>query len=238
MLPRIPEWHVALLGCMKLGAVPMPGTSLLTGRDIAYRVERAEAVAAIVDEEGVAEGRRGARAVRDAPHLDLRRSGRRRRLARLGRGPRARERRRAPDAVPTLAEDPLVLYFTSGTTGYPKMVLHTQASYGIGHEITARFWQDLHPGDLHWTITDMGWAKAAWGKLFGQWRMGAAVFLWDVRGRMDFDRTLRLIGEHGVTTFCAPPTRVPRGRAAWTSRRTTGAGCATSSPRASRSTPR
>jgi acyl-coenzyme A synthetase/AMP-(fatty) acid ligase len=86
------------------------------------------------------------------------------------------------------------------------MVLHTQASYGIGHEITARFWQDLGPDDLHWTVSDTGWAKAAWGKLFGQWRMGAAVFLWDLRGKPDFERMLRLIGEHGVTTFCAPPT--------------------------------
>ena len=205
MLPRVPEWHVALLGLMKLGAVPMPGTSLLTGRDIAYRVQRAEAVAAIVDEEGVPkidEARGSCETLRTsicvgggagAGWLDWAEG--------LERASDA-----APDPVPTLADDPLVLYFTSGTTGYPKMVLHTQASYGIGHEITARFWQDLHPDDLHWTITDMGWAKAAWGKLFGQWRMGAAVFLWDVRGRMDFDRTLRLIGEHGVTTFCAPPT--------------------------------
>jgi acyl-coenzyme A synthetase/AMP-(fatty) acid ligase len=100
----------------------------------------------------------------------------------------------------------MVLYFTSGTTGYPKMVLHTQASYGIGHEITARFWMDLRPGDLHWTLSDTGWAKAAWGLLFGQLRLGAAVFLWDQRGKADFDRTLSMIGEHGVSTFCGPPT--------------------------------
>ncbi len=111
-----------------------------------------------------------------------------------------------PVVEPTRAEDPLLIYFTSGTTGFPKMVLHTQASYGLGHEITARFWQDLGPGDLHWTVSDTGWAKAAWGKLFGQWRMGAAVFLWDLRGKPDFERMLRLVGERGVTTFCAPPT--------------------------------
>ena len=205
MLPRIPEWHIAMLGLMKLGAVPMPGTSLLTGRDIAYRVQRAEAVAAIVDQESVAkidEARDRAETLRTsicvgsgagAGWLDW--------ADGLGRASDA-----GPHAVPTLADDPLVLYFTSGTTGHPKMVLHTQASYGVGHEITARFWQDLHQGDLHWTMSDMGWAKAAWGKLFGQWRMGAAVFLWDVRGRMDLDRSLRLIGEHGITTLCAPPT--------------------------------
>jgi acyl-coenzyme A synthetase/AMP-(fatty) acid ligase len=205
MLPRIPEWHVAVLGCMKLGAVPMPGTSLLTGRDIAYRIDRAGAVAAITDGEGVPkvdEAREACGSLRTCLSVD----------EEAGPGwlgwdegiERASDR--SPDPVPTHPDDPLILYFTSGTTGHPKMVLHTQASYGIGHEVTARFWQDLHPGDLHWTVTDMGWAKAAWGKLFGQWRMGAAVFVWDVRGRMDFDVALRLIGEHGITTFCAPPT--------------------------------
>jgi acyl-coenzyme A synthetase/AMP-(fatty) acid ligase len=100
----------------------------------------------------------------------------------------------------------MLLYFTSGTVAYPKMVLHTQASLGIGHQVTARFWQDLKPTDLHWTVSDFGWAKAAWGKLFGQWALGAANFLWDVRGKPDFDLMLRLVGEHGITTFCAPPT--------------------------------
>jgi acyl-coenzyme A synthetase/AMP-(fatty) acid ligase len=205
MLPRIPEWHVALLALMKLGAVPMPGASQLTGRDIAYRISRAEAVAAIVDDTSVPkidEARETCETLRTAVcvgeeagdgWLDW--------TAGLEAASDA-----PPDPVPTLADDPLVLYFTSGTTGHPKMVLHTQASYGIGHEITARFWQDLHPGDLHWTFSDLGWAKAAWGKLFGQWRLGAAVFLWDARGRPNFDRTLGLIGEYGVTTFCAPPT--------------------------------
>jgi len=89
---------------------------------------------------------------------------------------------------------------------HPKMVLHTHASYGAGHEITARFWQDLTQRDLHWTISDTGWAKAAWGKLFGQWRMGASIFLWDQRGKFDPDLCLRVLADSGVTTFCAPPT--------------------------------
>jgi acyl-coenzyme A synthetase/AMP-(fatty) acid ligase len=206
MLPRVPAWHVALLGCIKLGAVPMPGTPLLTSRDIAYRVEAAEAVAAITDAEGAAK----IDAVRDAC------AGLKTTICAGGGRPDGRwldweelvdgGSDAAPDAEPTRSSDPMVLYFTSGTTGYPKMVLHTQASYGIGHEITARFWMDLRPGDLHWTLSDTGWAKAAWGLLFGQLRLGAAVFLWDQRGKPDFDRTLSMIAEHRVSTFCGPPT--------------------------------
>ncbi len=205
MLPRGPEWYEVLLGCIKLGAVPMPGTQLLTSRDIAYRIGRAEAVAAVTDGEGAPKVEE-ARA--KCPSL--------RTLVAIGDRPGGdwlswsegveRASGAAPGPEPTRADDPMLVYFTSGTTGYPKMVLHTQASYGIGHDVTARFWQDLHPGDLHWTFSDTGWAKAAWGKLFGQWRAGAAVFCWDVPGKPDFDRMLRLIGEHGVTTFCGPPT--------------------------------
>ncbi|MGZ8585990.1 MAG: acyl-CoA synthetase [Actinomycetota bacterium] len=206
MLPRVPEWHVALLGCIKLGAVPMPGTPLLTSRDIGYRINAGGAVAAITDAEGAA---KVDEARPDCPSLKTticvggdRPDGRWLAWDELvAAGSEA-----SPDATPTRADDPMIVYFTSGTTGYPKMVLHTQASYGIGHEITARFWQDLHPGDLHWTFSDTGWAKAAWGLLFGQWRLGAAVFLWDQRGKPDFERMLSLIGEHRITTFCAPPT--------------------------------
>ncbi|MFL6189522.1 MAG: acyl-CoA synthetase [Actinomycetes bacterium] len=216
MLPRIPDWYDVILGCIKLGAIPMPATTLLTPRDIAYRVTSAEASAVVVDAEGTTKVNQiGA----DCPSLRTRvflagggygglpdeasgeaggwlswADG----LAAAGEGP--------PEAEPTRSDDPMLLYFTSGTVAYPKMVLHTQASLGIGHQLTARFWQDLKPDDLHWTVSDFGWAKAAWGKLFGQWALGTANFLWDVRGKPDFDLMLRLIGEHGITTFCAPPT--------------------------------
>jgi acyl-coenzyme A synthetase/AMP-(fatty) acid ligase len=205
MLPRVPAWYEVLLGCFKLGAVPMPGTTLLTDRDIAYRIGAAEATVAVTDAAG---SERVDLAAGSCPSLSTRitiddaaSDG----WLRWSEGIAAAADR-PPDAPPTAADDPLLIYFTSGTTGHPKMVLHTHASYGIGHEITARFWQDLGPGDLHWTVSDTGWAKAAWGTLFGQWRVGASVFLWDQRGKPDFERFLHLIGAHGVSTFCAPPT--------------------------------
>jgi acyl-coenzyme A synthetase/AMP-(fatty) acid ligase len=207
MLPRVPEWYVAVLGAMRLGAVPMPAPNLLTPRDIAYRVERAEAVAAVTDAQGAAK----LDAVADrlpslrwrvvtGPAVGLEADGwepLQPLLDASSDGP--------TPADPTAADDPLLLYFTSGTVAYPKMVLHTQASYGLGHQITARYWQDLKPGDVHWTLSDTGWAKAAWGKLFGQWALGATVVQMDM-GKPSADLILGAVARHGVTTFCAPPT--------------------------------
>src|SRR5207244_9007921 len=105
----------------------------------------------------------------------------------------------------TAADDPMLLYFTSGTVAYPKMVMHTQASYGIGQTITARYWQDLKPGDVHWTVSDTGWAKAAWGKLFGQWTLGASVVQMNM-GKPDAELILDTIARHGVSTVGPPPT--------------------------------
>ena len=205
MLPRIPEWYEVLLGMFKRGVIPMPATTLCTPRDLVDRIARSEASVAVVDPEGAEKLLEVLERCPTLQHLVV-----------VGDSPDARFRpyaalvsaasAAAPDARATHRDDPLLLYFTSGTVSAPKMVLHTHASMGAGHEITARFWQDLNERDLHWTISDTGWAKAAWGKLFGQWRMGAAVFLWDQRGKLDPERCLRVLEGSGVTTFCAPPT--------------------------------
>ncbi|MCW2741342.1 MAG: AMP-binding protein, partial [Blastococcus sp.] len=107
-------------------------------------------------------------------------------------------------AEPTRREDPLLTYFTSGTVSHPKMVTHAQ-EYGLAHVPTARFWHDLRPGDRHWTVTDTGWAKAAWGGLFGQLHERATI-VQVALGRPTADTILRIIAEHRVTSFCAPPT--------------------------------
>ena len=209
MLPRIPEWYVAALGAIRIGAIPMPGTNLLTGKDIEYRIERAGAVAAITDSEGAAKVDSVAGNLPTLKHRIVcgeAPSDGWTPLARLLETGSPDPTTPGPNGLgPTAASDPMLLYFTSGTVSYPKMVMHTQASYGIGHTITARYWQDLREGDVHWTVSDMGWAKAAWGKLFGQWQQGAAVVLMNM-GKPDADLILDTIVRNNITTFCAPPT--------------------------------
>lgn len=204
MLPRIPEWYFVVLGAIRVGAVPMPATIQLTARDIAYRIHQAEAKVVVMDGAGaekLAEVRAELESVR---HMLV--VGERQAPGWLPFWPlMARASSSAEPEAVTASADPMLIYFTSGTVAHPKMVLHTQASYGIGHRITARYWQDLRPGDLHWTISDTGWAKAAWGKLFGQWSEGAAVVQMNM-GRPDPDLILDVIARQGITTFCAPPT--------------------------------
>jgi len=203
MLPRVPAWYAAMLGAIRIGAVVMPGTNQLTARDIAYRIGAADAAVAITGAAGV---QKIDSIEEDLPSL-------RQRIAwdagapegwhdfdaicaAAGDGP-------TPES-PTSSDDPMILFFTSGTVSYPKMVMQPQ-SYGLGHIQTARFWHDLRPGDRHWTVTDTGWAKAAWGGLFGQWHE-RATNVQVALGKPDADTILSIITDAGITSFCAPPT--------------------------------
>jgi len=196
--PRVPQWWIAMLGLIRLGVVPIPGTPLLTGRDIKYRLEASEATAIITDAEGAekAEGLQLTQRI----CIDGEPGG----WTSFETG--VREADPDFDSEPTASDDPCIIYFTSGTTGHPKMVLHTQASYGMGHRLTGELWLDLKPDDVHWCITDTGWAKAAWSCLFGPWQMGACVFAVDSRGKFDPAGALRTLAHYPITTWCAPPT--------------------------------
>ena len=202
MLPSLVEWWELVLGCMRAGIVSVPGTTLLTTKDIAYRINASEAKIVVTDAENVDK----VESVRDeCPLLET--------VLVVGDvaglvGYEDALRSASPHlANPrNRSDDPLMVYFTSGTTGNPKMVLNTHASYPLAHLITGKFWLDNRPTDLHWTIADTGWAQAAWTCLFAPWTQGASIFIWDRRGRFDPEATLKMLETHPVSTFFAPPT--------------------------------
>lgn len=197
LLPRRPQWWHAMLGLIRAGAVPVPTSPLLTRRELEYRLEVAEIDAVISDPEGADKlaGYRGLRFITGADRPEW---------ENFDRGTAAA----SPDfqGAPTRADDPGILYFTSATTGDPKMVLHTQSSYGLGHEVTGKCWLDLKPGDVHWNLSDVGWGKAAWSSLYGPWHAGACVFGLDTRGRFEPVQALDTLAQYPITTWCAPPT--------------------------------
>ncbi len=203
VLPRLPQWHSIVVALMKLGAIPMPGTVLLTPKDYVYRINTAAATVVIVDDANAAKVEEIRAECPTVQHCIVVGSARPGWLTYDAAMATA-----STDftPVPTRSSDPALIYFTSGTTGGPKMVLHTNASYPLAHVVTGKYWLDLQPDDLHWNLSDTGWAKAAYSNLFGPWRMGAAVFIQHSTGRFDAQETLRLLQRYGVTTFCAPPT--------------------------------
>ncbi|MFA7561876.1 MAG: AMP-binding protein [Methanoculleus sp.] len=209
MLPRIPEWWIFVIALIKLGAVFCPCPTMLTSKDIKYRVQAGKFRMIITDCENATK----IDEVADAcPLLDTlfladgERDGWASFIHELEYpAPVSRHTVSMPVAKKTRATDPMMIYFTSGTTGEAKMVLHNH-SYPLGHIITASLWQDVTENDLHLTFSDTGWAKCAWGKIFGQWIAGACIFIYDIRGKFGATELLPLIEEYGVTTFCAPPT--------------------------------
>ena len=202
MLPRLVEWWEIILGCIRARLVSVPGTTLLTTRDISFRLNACEATIVITDADNAEKVQS---VLAECPNVEQ--------VVVVGgsAGPNGYEDflRSASAELPNprnLAGDPLVLYFTSGTTGYPKMVLNTHATYPIGHIATGRFWMDNRPSDLHWTLSDTGWAQAAWSCFYAPWNMGASIFIWDQRGKFDVEGTLHMLETYPITTFFAPPT--------------------------------
>ena len=203
VLKRRYEYWFCLLGLHRIGAIAIPATHLLTKKDIVYR-NNAAGVKAIVCVNDAKVLDNVDAALPESPTLKHRIA---LRVNRTGWRDLVAEMEKAPaklDRMPTENTDTSLLYFTSGTTGLPKMVQHDFV-YPLGHILTAKYWQNVMDGGLHLTVADTGWAKAAWGKIYGQWLCGSAVFVYDY-DRFVPSALLGVIAKHRVTTFCAPPT--------------------------------
>ena len=207
VLRRRWEWWILMPALHRIGAIVIPATDQLLQSDIEYRTNAAD-VKMIISY--------------DNPHIQeeiekaMPKSKTVKNLVTVGKDREGwdsfhGEYEKLPAEFPrpvgeaaTHNEDPMLLYFTSGTSGYPKMVLQNFV-YPIGHIMTAKYWHGVVEDGLHLTIAETGWAKATWGKLYGQWICGTALFVYDMN-MLKPDKMLHLISKYGLTTFCAPPT--------------------------------
>ena len=203
VLKRHYEYWFAAVALHKLGAVMIPATHMLTVSDFAYRLRtsRAKAIVCTSRNEIPEKLREAAKEAGTEPKLWCVRGdaeGFENLTAAMEAADCTLER------VPTLATDPMLMYFTSGTTGYPKGVIH-DFSYPLAHIVTAKYWQQAEEDGLHFTVAETGWAKASWGKLYGQWLIGSAVMVYDF-DNFEPKQLCAVINRYGVTSFCAPPT--------------------------------
>ncbi|MDM8526141.1 AMP-binding protein [Desulfococcaceae bacterium HSG8] len=201
VLPRNVEWWETFTACIRMGAVVAPETTLLTSKDLEYRANTAEAVCIITNSD-IAE--RFDEVADKCPTVRTRIVITEPRDGWLFYTDEADKASDQFETAKTRSTDNCLLYFTSGTVGLPKMVIHTHSSYPMGHQVTGKFWLDLKPEDMHWNISDTGWAKAAWSSYFGPWHCGAAQFIHHT-DRFDPRETLELLSRYPVTTLCGSP---------------------------------
>lgn len=202
ILPRLIEWWESMIACLRMGAIISPGTVQLTARDIEYRIKACQAAAIITDANTAA---KVDEIVENCPSLKAKvivgeREGWINYHGAVANAPADFT------TTPTKADDGAMLFFTSGTTGYPKMTLHTHASYPYAHKVTGKYWLDLREDDLHWNLSDTGWGKAAWSSLFGPWHQGACLFIHHEEGKFNPKNMLKLLEQYPITTLCAAPT--------------------------------
>jgi acetyl-CoA synthetase len=204
VLKRHYQFWFAMIGLEKIGAVAIPATHLLRDHDYEYRFNAAgvKAVFCTADDDAAVEAEKAAK-VCGVETLIICNG------QREGWHDFNEEFKNCSDVFERPEDyacgyDPMVMFFTSGTTGYPKMALHSYM-YAIGHITTAKYWQNVDPNGLHFSISDTGWGKALWGKLYGQWLCEAPVFTFDF-DRFKAEEILPMFAKYNITTFCAPPT--------------------------------
>ena len=205
VLKRHYQFWFAVLGLHKLGAVAIPATNQLLEKDFAYRFEAGKVKAILCTGDGdVAEAVDAAAAKCPMVEHKIMVNGKREGWRNFDEDycMYSSHFNRTEDAP--CGSDPMLMFFTSGTSGYPKLAAHNY-KYPLGHFITAKYWHRVNPDGLHLTISDTGWAKSMWGKLYGQWLCEAAIFVYDF-DRFDAEKILPLFAKYHITTFCAPPT--------------------------------
>lgn len=207
ILRRRWEYWICAVALHKIGATLIPGTLQLTKKDIAYRANAAgiNTIICVNDEfvlTQVDEAAKEAPCLKNKILVVDKREGWMDFEDEIAKFPDTFERPTGKDA--TQINDIMLVYFTSGTTGMPKMVQHNFA-YPLGHIVTAKYWQQVQENKLHMSVSDSGWAKFGWGKIYGQWVCGATIFCYDMDKFVPLN-LLKMITSYKVTTFCAPPT--------------------------------
>ena len=205
VLKRHYQFWFAILGLHKLGAIGIPATNQLLTKDFAYRFQAADVRAILCTADGntadaVDEAAKQSPALAHKILVGGKREGWHDFDEEYSMY--SSHFARAEDAP--CGNDPMLMFFTSGTSGYPKLAAHNY-KYPLGHFITAKYWHNVKPDGLHLTISDTGWAKSMWGKLYGQWLCEAGLFVYDF-DRFDAEKILPMFAKHNITTFCAPPT--------------------------------
>ncbi len=205
VLKRNYQFWLAILGLHKLGAVAIPATNQLVVHDYEYRFNSAGVSAVIATADGKATENID-EAQKNSPTLQVKivANGKKDGWHNFDEEFGLFSRRFVRDDDTACGDDPLIMFFTSGTTGYPKIAVHSH-KYPLGHFITAKYWHCVERDGIHFTISETGWGKALWGKLYGQWLCEGAVFVYDFE-RFDASKILPMFAKYNITTFCAPPT--------------------------------
>lgn len=201
VLGRQLAWWETITACIRMGVIVSPGTTQLSGKDYAYRINTSGACALLTDNSG-AEKFDGV--LDQCAGLSTKICVGKSRSGWLNYETEVAAAAGEFDTADTASDEDSLCYFTSGTTGQPKMTVHSH-SYGMGHETTGKYWLTLTPDDLHWNISDTGWAKAAWSSYFGPFFCGASLFVHDTP-TFDPKRTLEVLSSYPITTMCGAPT--------------------------------
>ena len=205
VLKRHYQYWFAVVGLHKLGAVTIPATNQLLEKDFTYRFQAGKVKAILCTADGEVADAVDA-AAKQCPGLEhkILVNGKREGWHDFNEECAMYSSHFARTEDSPCGSDPMLMFFTSGTSGYPKLAAHNY-KYPLGHFITAKYWHRVNPDGLHFTISDTGWAKSSWGKLYGQWLCEAAVFVYDF-DRFDAEKILPMFAKYNITTFCAPPT--------------------------------